>query len=596
MLWFLSQRLSAIITPVHCTATIQITNQVRASFLSELELKNASECLRQGDIHTAIRICNDLLALAPENSHALRLLATIQIQTNDFASAVQTLSTLSTHFPSDVSVIFNLGSALAKQNRLDEAISCFRRAVALSPQSADIKWALALALKDAGQLAEAISLFRLVVQLRPDWIVGQIRLGDALCAANRFGEAIEAYAIAARLNPMASEPFLNLSWAYHFAGEYEKALFAAKRAAELSPNLVQSHIYLGNAHYDLGNLAEAIRCYEQALRLDPQSAVAHRNLGKTLLRIGDFGRGWPEYEWRWLADGMPTPAKRFPQPVWDGTSPRGQTILLYGEQGFGDQIQFFRYAHEVQKMGARVIVQSHQRLTRLLRTGFGFDLLIGRNETPPKFDAQASFMSLPGILGTTIDTIPASSNYLSAEPSLVSHWQKILGDKSGIKVGIAWQGNPDYAGDRFRSLNLALFEGIAKSDNVRLISLQVGQGAKQISSCSFRDRIEDYCDQMDTGKDGFVDTAAVIANLDVVLSCDSSIAHLSGALGKNTWILLNRDAEWRWFVDRDDSPWYPSVRLFRQAQLGNWEQVVERVSEALKNPAALSCGSFRFSG
>ena len=138
----LSQRLSAIITPVHCTATFQITNQLRAPFLSELELKNASECLRQGDIHTAIRICNDLLALAPENSHALRLLATIQIQTNDFASAVQTLSTLSTHFPSDVSVIFNLGSALARQNRLDEAISCFRRAVALSPQSADIKWAL----------------------------------------------------------------------------------------------------------------------------------------------------------------------------------------------------------------------------------------------------------------------------------------------------------------------------------------------------------------------------------------------------------------------------------------------------------------------
>ncbi len=550
--------------------------------MSELELKKANECLRRGDIHTAIQICSNLLAVCPEDSSALRMLATIQIQTTDFAAAVRTLSTLSNHFPSDVSVIFNLGSALGRLKRLDEAIACFRRAVAMNPQSADIKWALALALKDTGQFTEAISLFEGVVQLRPDWIVGQIRLGDALCDANRFEEAIVAYATAAQLDPKAVEPFLNLSWAYHFAGEYEKALDAANKAIELNPGLVQAHIYSGNAHYDLGNLSDAIRCYKQALRINPQSAVAHRNLGKSLLRLGDFERGWTEYEWRWLADGMQPPAKRFPQPVWDGTSPKGKTILLYGEQGFGDQIQFFRYAKEVQKMGARVIVQCHQRLTRLLGSGLGYDFLIGRKETPPEFDAQASFMSLPGILGTTVETIPASTNYLSAEPSLVSHWQKILDGKSGIKVGIAWQGNPDYAGDRFRSLDLGLFERIAKSEYVRLISLQVGQGTTLMSNCPFRDRIEDYTDQMDAGKDGFVDTAAVIANLDVVISCDSSIAHLSGALGKDTWLLLNRDSEWRWFVDRDDSPWYPSVRLFRQSQLGNWIDVIERVAKALE--------------
>ncbi len=560
----------------------EIADQIRASFLSELELKKANECLRQGDTRTALQICSNLLAVSPENSPALRMLATIQIQTNDFAAAVRTLSTLSNQFPSDVSYIFNLGSALARLKLLDEAIPCFRRAVALNPQSSDIKWALALALKDAGQFTEAISLFQSVVQLRPDWYAAHIRLGDLLCSANRLDEAIEAYITAAQLDPTAADPLLNLSWAYHFAGQYEKALDAANKAVELNPSQVQTHLYLGNALYDLGNLTDAIRSYEQALRLDPQSAVAHRNLGKSLLRLGDFDRGWTEYEWRWLADGMQPPAKRFPQPVWDGTSPKGKTILLYGEQGFGDQIQFFRYAKEVQKMGARVIVQCHQRLTRLLSSGLGYDLLIGRKETPPEFDAQASFMSLPGILGTTVKTIPASTNYLSAEPSLVSHWQKILDGKSGIKVGIAWQGNPDYAGDRFRSIDLGLFEGIAKYEQVRLISLQVGQGTKLMSNCPFRDRIEDYTDQMDAGKDGFVDTAAVIANLDVVISCDSSIAHLSGALGKDTWLLLNRDAEWRWFVDRDDSPWYPSVRLFRQTQLGNWKDVIERVTNALE--------------
>ncbi len=560
----------------------QNANQVRASFLSELELKNANECLRQGDIHIAIRICNDVLAVDPENSPALRLLATIQIQTNDFVSAVQTLSTLSNNFPSEVSLIFNLGSALARLKRLDEAIPCFRRAVALNPQSGEMKWALALAFKDAGQLTDAISVFQSVVHLRPDWYAAHIHLGDSLCSANRFDEAISVYSTAAQLDPKAVEPYLNLSWAFHFAGEYGNALDAAKKAVELNPSLVLSHIYSGNANYDLGNLSDAIRCYEQALRLDPQSAVAHRNLGKSLLRLGDFERGWNEYEWRWLADGMPPPAKRFPQPVWDGSSPKGKTILLYGEQGFGDQIQFFRYAKEVQRMGARVIVQCHPRLTRLLRSGSGYDLLIGRNETPPEFDAQASLMSLPGILGTTIETIPASKNYITAERSLVSHWRKILDGKKGIQVGIAWQGNPDYAGDRFRSFDLALFEEIAKSENTRLISLQFGEGTKQISNCPFRDRIEDYCEHMDTGKDGFVDTAAVIANLDVVISCDSSIAHLSGALGKDTWLLLNRDAEWRWFVDRDDSPWYPSIRLFRQTQLGKWKDVIERVAKALE--------------
>jgi len=555
---------------------------MRTPHLSEQDLKNAVKCVRRGDIQTALRICNDILVSVPDYPPALRLLATIQIQTGDFESAVQSLSTMSKQFPSDAPIIFNLGSALARLNRLNEASSCFRRAVALDPGSCDFLLALALSLRDSEQQNESISILQNIVQLRPDWIVVHLRLGDALCSLNRFEEAIAEYEWAARIDPKATEPFLSLSWAQHFAGKHNEALIAARRAVELSPNWAQTHVYLGNALYDLGNLNEAISCYEQALRRDPNSAVAHRNLGKTLLKTGEFVRGWPEYEWRWLADGMPPPAKRFSQPVWDGTAPKGKTILLYGEQGFGDQIQFFRYANELHKLGARVIVQSHQRLTRLFRSGSGFDLLIGRNETPPEFDAQASFMSLPGILGTTIDTIPASPNYLSAEPSLVGHWRKILGDKAGIKVGFAWQGNPDYAGDRFRSLDLSLFEGIAKSKNTRLISLQVVEKTKQIESCPFRDRIEDYCDQMDAGKDGFIDTAAVIANLDVVLSCDSSIAHLSGALGKETWILLNRDAEWRWFVDREESPWYPSVRLFRQSQLGNWEQVIEQVSKALE--------------
>ena len=278
--------------------------------MSERELKNASECLRQGDTTTAIRICNDLLAAVPDYPPALRLLATIQIQSSDFESAIQTLAAMAKLFPSDASVIFNLGSAFARLNRMNEASSCFRRAVALQPASCDLQSALALSLRDSGQLTEAISIFQKAVQLRPDWIVGHIRLGDALCTANRFEEAIGVYECAVQIDPNATDTFLNLSWAYHFAGKYDEALMAARKAVELSPNLAQTHVYLGNALYDLGNLTEAIGCYERALGLDPQSAVAHRNLGKTLLKTGDFGRGWPEYEWRWLADGKPTPAKR----------------------------------------------------------------------------------------------------------------------------------------------------------------------------------------------------------------------------------------------------------------------------------------------
>jgi len=551
-------------------------------FLSqEQNLKQVSDYANAGQLPLAIQVCESIVANNPAHVPALRLLASMQIGSGAFDRVAVTLSQLAELTPSDPNVFFNLGSAYGRLNQLELAISSFRVAIQMSPNQAEFYLALGIALRDLGDSNTAIATFHKAIQIRPDWIAPHSYVGDLLGVLGRYQEAIHHYEIIAKLDPNSPVAYQNLAWAFHFEGRHEDALWAAEHAVHLQPNSETSQVYLGNALYDVGKLNDAIHCYETAIRLNPESAIAHSNLGKTLLRMGDFHRGWVEFDWRWKAEGTAPPESRFPKPVWDGSNPTGKTILLYGEQGFGDQIQFFRYARVVKDLGANVIVQAHPRLLRLLKSGSGFDLLIARTQAPPSFDAQASFMSLPRILSSTIETIPSQPSYLAAEPALVQHWSDKLNRRPGLKIGIAWQGNPGYLGDRFRSLDLSNFENLANMPEIRLINLQVGQAAKHLSLCKFGSRIEDYSDQVDMGDDAFIDTAAIISNLDIVISCDSSVAHLAGALGKPTWILLNQDAEWRWFIDRADSPWYPSVKLFRQNKLSDWKPVLTQVQEEL---------------
>ena len=324
-----------------------------------------------------------------------------------------------------------------------------------------------------------------------------------------------------------------------------------------------------------GKLDGAAACCRRALELKPDFAEAHLQQSLLSLVTGDFQRGWTEYEWRWKDKQWQR--RNFSQPLWDGQRLEGKTILLHAEQGLGDTIHFVRYVPQVKQRGGTVIVECPKPLLSLLTSGAGIDRLVGRGEELPPFDLQAPLLSLPGIFRTSLETIPADVPYLFADPGLVEHWRRELGSIAGFKIGIAWHGSPKHPNDRNRSIPLASFEPLARCSRVRLLSLQKGTGAEQLQDLAGRIPVADVGSRLDD----FRDTAAVLVNLDLVIACDTAVAHLAGALGVPVWVALPFTADWRWLLDRSDSPWYPTMRLFRQRQPGDWPGVFEDIKAEL---------------
>jgi hypothetical protein len=341
------------------------------------------------------------------------------------------------------------------------------------------------------------------------------------------------------------------------------------------------HNNLGVALQKQGALGEAVASYRRALELRPDYAEAHNNLAFVWLLTGDFEQGWSEYEWRWKANLLSPPS--FTQPLWDGTPLAGRTILLYAEQGLGDTLQFIRYAPLVERRGGRVIMACPRPLLQLLASCPGIDRLVALDAVSSDFELYALLMSLPRILGTSLESIPADVPYLEADPELTVHWQSELATFSReFRIGIAWQGNPDHRGDRHRSFRLAQFAPVARLEGVRLFSLQKGPGAEQIREVGDRFPVTDLGSRLDETTGAFMDTAAVMKNLDLVISADTAIAHLAGALGVPIWVALSSAPDWRWLLGREDSPWYPTMRLFRQASPGDWDGVFARIAAAVE--------------
>jgi hypothetical protein len=323
-------------------------------------------------------------------------------------------------------------------------------------------------------------------------------------------------------------------------------------------------------------LDDALVSYEEALRIRPDYAEAHWNRALAWLLVGNFEQGWAEYEWRWKEKHYPP--RPFEQPLWDGSPLRDRSILLHADQGLGDTLQFIRYAPLVKERGGTIIVECQDPLLRLLGSCSGIDRLVARGSALPAFDVQAPLMSLPHILGTKLATIPADVPYLSVDAALVEHWRRALGSRQPFRIGIAWQGFPGNPRDRERSAPLAEFAPLAQVPGVQLFSLQKGPGSEQLSQAANRFAVIDMGAK--TSAD-FMDTAAVMKNMDLVVSVCTSVAHLAGALGMQVWVALTFDADWRWLLQRDDSPWYPTMRLFRQTERGNWQPVFERMRAAL---------------
>lgn len=555
-----------------------------------------------------------ILQQQPTHSQALQLLGVLRHQQGQSSVAVELIGRAIALRPDWPQAYSNRGEALRVLGRLDEAIADHRRAVALDPGQAQAHYNLGLALKDKGELEEAIAAYRKAVALKADYAKAYNNLGNALREKDQFDEAVAALERAITIAPHFAEAHNNLGAAFRDAGRYDEAVAACRQALALRPKFAEAYSNLGRSLRDMGREADAVQAYRQAIalmpegaeaytnlvivlkdmgRLDeaveaarqlvafkPDSPEAHYNLAFVLLRRGDFAEGWREYEWRWLVKDFPTHRWSSPKPQWDGSPLAGRSILLYCEQGFGDILQFIRYAPLVAERGGRVIVMCPEELRRL------FDslpdvvqfVLLRPNEPLPAFDVQCSLMSLPLAFGTTTETVPASVPYLRAAPGDVDHWRKRLAaGPAGRKVGLVWAGRPTHTNDRNRSIALSLLAPLAAVPGVEFYSLQKGDAASQAKNPPDRMRLTDWTDELSD----FADTAALITNLDLVIAVDTAVAHLTGALGKPVWLLAPRVGDWRWPADRDDSAWYPTLRLFRQCATGQWDEVIARVARAL---------------
>jgi tetratricopeptide (TPR) repeat protein len=473
----------------------------------------------------------------------------------------------------------NLGNVLTDQRKLNEAVACYRRALELKPDDVAARNNLGIAFQELGKLDEAVACYRRALELKPEFAEVHINLGNVFKGQGKLDEAAACYRRALELKPEFAEAHNNLGTVFQIQGKLDEAAACYGRAVELKPEFAEAHKNLGLAFQGLGRLDEAIARYRRALELKPDFPEAHMSLALAWLLTGNWQRGWPEYEWRWQTKNFaPRP---FRQPMWDGKSLGGKTILLHAEQALGDTIQFIRYASIVKQHGATVIVECPQPLLELLEGCPGVDQLIGHGKELPAFDVHAPLLSVPGILQTSIESIPASVPYLLSKPAIAERWRQRLSALHGFKIGIHWRGRPGLGPWCRRDIPLALFSSLAAVPNVQWISLQKGATSDELAPLRDRLPILDFADDLDRSGGAFVDTAAVMANLDLVITSDTAAAHLAGALGVSVWVALPFAPDWRWLLDRSDSPWYPTMRLFRQTQWGNWHTVFEEITKAL---------------
>ncbi len=461
-----------------------------------------------------------------------------------------------------------------RQSQPAEAVRCYQEAVRLQPGCFEAQAQLGALSHQAGQLEAAAAYLETALRLNPRFANLNLLLGSVYKKLGRFEEAAACCRREADLAPHNADVPYNLGLVLQNLERPDEAALAYQRALKLRPDYVDALINLGSVQRQLRQTAEALPRFEAAVRLAPQNAEAHWELGITLLALGEFERGWPEYEWRWRQPDFAMPLPPFSQPRWGGEELNGRRILLYAEQGFGDAIQFVRYAPLVAARGGRVMVGCPAPLRTLFESVAGVEQVITQFAQLPAYDWHAPLMSLPGIFKTTLATVPAQVPYFSLPEDTRATPPAPDGRR---RIGLVWAGRPAHRNDRRRSLPLAAVTPLLAASNLAWFSLQVGGVTPELGRWIQEGKITDWGAQIGD----FMDTARAIARLDLVIAVDTAVAHLAGALGKPVWLLLPYEAEWRWLLARTDSPWYPTMRLFRQNQRGDWPEVIARVAAAL---------------
>ncbi|MGD0540893.1 MAG: tetratricopeptide repeat protein, partial [Tepidisphaeraceae bacterium] len=539
----------------------------------------------KGQLDEAIAAYRQALKIRPDHPDALKNLGVVLDAKGDHDRAIEVYRQLLRFKPDDAEAHNDLGNHLARKGRLDEAIDSYRRAIELAPDFASAHSNLGQALCDRGNTQEAIAACQRAIGLNPDFAEAHNVLGLALTAARRFDEAGAELQRALQLKPGFIWGHNNLGAALYQAGRIDESLVEYRRALELDPDDPQILTNLGLGLWATGRQDEAIAAYRRAIRFKNEFSEAHYNLSVSLLLKGEFEDGWREYEYRLHGKDYASRPRICSQPQWNGEELHGRTILLDAEQGYGDVIQFIRYVPDVVSRGGRVILMGYVEQVRLLQCVPGIAQIFTRNPPPP-FDVYCPLASLPRALGTRLESIPANVPYLKADPAVAEAWGKKLGPRTDrLRVGLVWAGRPTHKRDRERSVSLSQLAPLAAAGGITFYSLQIGESASQATHPPPGMELLDLTAEL---RD-FAETAGLISHLDLVVTVDTSVAHLAGAMGKPVWVMLSFVPDWRWLLDRGDSPWYPSMRLFRQTTPGQWDDVVQRVAHEIgRHPRSAS--------
>lgn len=546
---------------------------------------NAASILQAlGRREEAIAAYRQLVRLRPDLPEAHYALAFALAESGKKDEAIALYRKAIVLRPEYFDAINNLAGLLTASGQNEEAASLYRRAVALRPQSAEAHYNLGTVLADKEGALAAIECFRKALSLRPQFPEALANLAKAQLELGQIPEAMQSSRAALAIRPDFAEAHANLGSALLAEGKVDEAIAHLRQAAQLRPD-ANTLNNLGIAVRAGGQIDEAMAIHLRALAADPGSAAARFSVGFIHLLRGNYALGWPDYEAHWQL--RPELFRDLPGLPWNGSSLGGKRILLQSDQGLGDMLQFARFIPLVKARGGEVILRCQPGLRRLLNGQCGIDRIVTVEEPPPEAEVHCRVTGLPRLLGITLESLPAGVPYFRADEALVTQWHQRLHDDGRLKVGLVWAGNPDQKDDRTRSMRLDALAPLGDVAEAHFYNLQKGSAAAQALTPPAGMELVDLTASISD----FADTAAFIANLDLVITVDTSTAHLTGAMGKPLWVMTSFSPDWRWMEKRMDSPWYPTARLFRQVKYADWFEPVRQVSEALRILATQTPGS-----
>jgi len=532
----------------------------------------------QGQLTTAIEQANTLTAQYPETFIVWNILGAAHNGLGETFEASEAFKKVTVLNPNYADGFNNLGVTLKDQGKLEEAIEAYNKALAIKPDNAEAYNNMGTALKEQGKLEEAIEAYNKSLAIKPDYAEAYYNMGNALKEQGKLEEAIEAYNKSLAIKPDYAEAYNNMGTALKEQGKLEEAIEAYNKALAIKPDYAEAYNNMGTALKDQGKLEEAMEAYKKAVSLNPDFSEANYNYSFCYNLKGELRKGLELAEWRMK---KVEPTARLPRTdfIWDGHKClSGKSFFVYEEQGLGDIIQFCRYLPLLEQKGAKVTFKVKSKLHKLLKTLESDALITDQFPDEEQIDFEAPLMSLPHLFGTDLETIPATNAYLYADHDRTKTWgERFSTDK--FKIGICWQGSKTKV-DIGRSFSLSIFEGLSNAPNVELISLHKGEGESQIEGISFD--LTTLGDAFDNGDDAFIDTAAVMMKCDLIITSDTAVAHLAGALGCQTWVALKHVPDWRWMLHRPDSPWYPTMTLYRQKVSGDWDCVFDAINRDLR--------------